>query len=179
MGRASRMKRASSLAKANGRGCVYYIHTDQGYVGTVASREQARALDEHSVLVCDENEVAQFPAWGNVRANQYVLDKAVALGFSRIGDSAFFERTTQGSGYVYFIEAVGLSRVKIGYSEDPESRLKQLLTGSPVALKIFAKMPGNQPMEKEIHSRFLHLKVENEWFHFTDEIMAYVEKNCI
>jgi hypothetical protein len=179
MGKVSRLKLESPQAKANSRGCVYYIHTEQGYVGTVASREQARALDEHSVLVCDENEVAQFPEWGNERANQYVFNKALTLGFSRIGNSAFFERTTQGSGYVYFIEAVGLSRVKIGYSEDPESRLKQLLTGSPVTLKIFAKMPGNQPMEKEIHARFLHLKVENEWFHFTDEIKTYVENNCI
>ncbi|WP_298219237.1 GIY-YIG nuclease family protein [Halothiobacillus sp.] len=80
----------------------------------------------------------------------------------------------KGSGYVYFIEAVGLSRVKIGYSEDPESRLHTLLTGLPVALNIFAKMPGNQIMEKEIHSRFQHLKVENEWFHFTDKIKAYI-----
>lgn len=179
MGRASRIKKEKTQTKVNSRGCVYYVHTKQGYVGTVASREQARAIDEHSVLICNEDEVAQFPQWGDVRANQYVLDKAEALGFLRISGSAFFERSAQGSGYVYFIEAVGLSRVKIGFSEDPESRLKQLSTGSPVTLKIFAKMPGNQPMEKEIHARFLHLKVENEWFHFTDEIKAYVEKNCI
>jgi hypothetical protein len=173
------MKREGAQTKAHGRACVYYVHTEQGYVGTIASREQARAFDQLSVLICDENEVAQFPQWGNERANQYVLEKAETLGFKKIGGSAFFERTTQGSGYVYFIEAVGLSRVKIGYSEDPENRLKQLLTGSPVALQIFAKMPGNQPMEKEIHARFLHLKVENEWFHFTDEIKVYVEKNCV
>lgn len=179
MGKASRSKRTRPPSRNSGRGCVYYVHTEQGYVGMVASREQAQSMDKHSVLICDENETAKFPQWGNERANQYVLEKSLAMGFSRIGDTPFFERTEKGSGYVYFIEAVGLSRVKIGFSEDPESRLRQLLTGSPVTLKIFAKMPGSQIMEKEIHGRFQHLKVENEWFHFTDEIKSYVEKNCI
>lgn len=103
-------------------------------------------MDEHSVLICDENETAQFPQWVNERANQYVLEKSLAMGFSQIGDTPFFERTEKGSGYVYFIEAVGLSRVKIGFYEDPESRLRQLLTRPPVTLKIFAKMPGSQIM---------------------------------
>lgn len=179
MGKASRAKRTRPPSRNSGRGCVYYVHTDEGYIGMVASREQAQSMDKHSVLICDENETAQFPQWGNERANQYVLEKSLSLGFSRVGDTPFFERIEKGNGYVYFIEAVGLSRVKIGFSEDPESRLRQLLTGSPVTLRIFAKMPGSQIMEKEIHSRFRHLKVENEWFHFTDEIKSYVERNCI
>lgn len=173
------MKHAQTKSKTTGRGCVYFVPTEEGYLGMVASRKQARDLDEHSMLICDESETAQFPQWGNDRANQYVIDKALSLGFVKKGDSAFFERTSMGAAYVYFVEAVGLSRVKIGYSENPEGRLKQLLTGSPVSLRILAKMPGNQAMEKEIHSRFSHLRVENEWFHLTEEIRAYVDKNCI
>ncbi|ESQ10959.1 MAG: GIY-YIG nuclease family protein [Thiohalocapsa sp. PB-PSB1] len=136
-------------------------------------------MDEHSVLICNEDEVSQFPAWGNEKANQYVLEKSVALGFKRIGNTAFFERVSEGVGYVYFIEAIGLDRVKIGYSDNPEKRLKQLSTGSPVSLSIYARVPGNQVMEKEIYQRFLHLRVENEWFHFTNEIKEYIEANSI
>ncbi len=179
MGKVSRRKNKKRNARESGRGCVYYVHSEQGYVGMIASREQAREMDKHSVLICNEDEVAQFPAWGNEKANQYVLEKSISLGFKRIGDTPFFERATTGSGYVYFIEAVGLSRVKIGYSDDPEKRIKQLSTGSPVSLKIYAKVPGNQAMEKEIHQRFSHLRVENEWFHFTNEIKEYIEANCI
>ncbi|MFD0929638.1 GIY-YIG nuclease family protein [Methylophilus glucosoxydans] len=177
MSKASRTKKARNTASA-GSGCVYYIHTGEGYVGAVASRAQAQTIDKHSVLICDEEEVARFPEWGNEIANSYVLNKAVELGFKRINGSAFFERLSTGKAYVYFIEAVGLTRVKIGYSASPESRLKQLTTGSPVTLRIHAKMPGNQAMEREIHSRFSHLKVENEWFHFTNEIAEYIKKNC-
>lgn len=60
----------------------------------------------------------------------------------------------------------------------PESRLKKLTTGSPATLRIHAKMLGNQTMEREIHSRFAHLKVENEWVHFTNEIGEDIKKNC-
>jgi len=161
------------------RGCVYYVQTPDGYVGMVASREQARQLDQHSVLVCDEKEVANFPTWGNEKANQYVVEKALSVGFRRKGESAFFERVAVGDGYVYFIEAVGLKRLKIGYSDDPDKRVRTLATGSPVSLRVLAKMPGTQAMEKEIHAKFAHLKVENEWFHLTDDIRAYIDKNCV
>lgn len=78
MGKASRTKNNRNTASA-GRGCVYYIHTDDGYVGAIASRAQAQTLDKHSVLICDEEEVARFPEWGNEIANSYVLNKAVEL----------------------------------------------------------------------------------------------------
>jgi hypothetical protein len=179
MSKASRTKKENRERKSTASACVYYVHTDEGYVGMLASRKQAQESDKHSVLICNEEEVAKFPAWGNEKANQFVIEKSFSLGFKRKGDSAFFERTTEGTGYVYFIEAVGLSRIKIGYSDDPEKRLRQLATGSPISLRIFARMPGNQVMEREIHARFAHLKVDNEWFHFTDDIRTYIEKNCI
>lgn len=179
MGKASRTKKEKRKPKATSTACIYFIHTEEGYLAMGASREQAQQMDEHSVLVCGEEEASKFSDWGNEKANQFFIDKALSLGFRRKGDSAFFERTAKGLGYVYFIEAVGLSRLKIGYSDDPEKRLRQLTTGSPVSLRIHARMPGNQTMEKEIQSRFSHLKVDNEWFHFTDEIREYIEKNCI
>src|SRR5262245_44385141 len=44
------------------------------------------------------------------------------------------------TSWVYFIEAVGLNKVKIGTSDNPEDRLRQLATGSPVPLKIAGQM---------------------------------------
>jgi hypothetical protein len=160
-------------------GCVYYIHTPMGYVGSVASREQARELDAHSVMICDEKETARFIKWGNEKANKYVLDKGFDLGFSRIDSSAFFERLEIGKKYVYFIEAVGLGRVKIGYSSDPTRRLRELNTASPTELIIFRSMPGNEQMEKDIHARFSHHRIKHEWFNFDDEIKDYAKKNCL
>jgi len=164
---------------ADHRGCVYFVHTEQGYVGMVASRSQAREMDGNSVLICNEEEVARFPQIGNTEADAYVTQRANALGFVKIGGTAFFQRKEKKIGLVYFIEAVGISRVKIGYSDNPDKRLKQLTTGSPLTLELRATMPGSLTTEKELHQRFNHLCIDNEWFHFTDEIKQYIAANCI
>ena len=59
------MKYKQTNSKTSGRGCVYYVPTEEGYMGLVASREQAQEFDAHSILICDENETSQFPQWGN------------------------------------------------------------------------------------------------------------------
>ena len=171
------MKRPNK--KAEGRSCLYFVHTEDGYVGVIASRIQARELDPNSVLICDENEVARFPQLGNSAAEKVVVSRAEKLGFFKAGNSAFFHRREKKIGLVYFIEAVGVSRVKIGYSDNPDKRLKQLLTGSPLTLELRATMPGSLTTEKELHQRFSHLRIENEWFTFADEIKDYISANCI
>ena len=165
--------------KTENRGCVYFMHTEQGYVGMIASRAQAREMDQNSVLICDEDEVSRFPQLGNAAADAYVTQRALALGFSKLENSAFFQRKEKKIGLVYFIEAIGVDRIKIGYSDNPDKRLKQLLTGSPLTLELRATMPGSLTTERELHQRFAHLRIENEWFQYTDEIRQYISANCI
>lgn len=159
--------------------CVYYIHTAEGYLGCVASRQQAQQMDAHSVIICDEKETSNFIEWGNKESNIYVLNKALEVGFSRIDESAFFERLDEGKKYVYFIVAKGLNRVKIGYSCDPTRRLRELNTASPVELIIHRRMVGNEQIEKELHSRFSKYRIKNEWFQFHNEIKSYANINSI
>ncbi len=77
-------------------------------------------------------------------------------------------------GFVYFVEAVGLARVKIGFSDDPPARLRQLATGSAVPLKLLAQTPGTVALEKQLHNRFGHLRIEGEWFHATRELLDFI-----
>ena len=83
-------------------------------------------------------------------------------------------------GYVYFIEAERLERIKIGYSKDPEQRRKTLSTGSPSVLRIIKKIAGDQKLENEIQTRFGHLLIEeldgDEWFRATEELREFIEK---
>ena len=74
---------------------------------------------------------------------------------------------------IYFIVA-GHKFVKIGYSSNPEERLKELQTGNPHKLKLMATMPGLFATESELHSTFSHLKMEGEWFRYTGNL-----KSCI
>lgn len=66
---------------------------------------------------------------------------------------------------IYFIEAVGANRVKIGFTEgEPEARLKALQTGCPHPLRLLVAFPGAQSVEKQLHEQFANLRTQGEWF---------------
>lgn len=65
-------------------------------------------------------------------------------------------------GWVYFI--FGDDAIKIGYSTEPENRLKNLQTGCPRELHLVAKRRGSLRLEAYYKRKFRHLKKHGEWF---------------
>lgn len=77
---------------------------------------------------------------------------------------------------VYFIEAVGTNKVKIGFTDGPvENRLKQLQTGCPVPLAVRAVVEGDLRAEGRFHLRFAHLKQEGEWFEIGPDLARFMD----
>lgn len=69
------------------------------------------------------------------------------------------------SSYVYFVKADGPeSPVKIGLSNDPDTRVKTLQAASPERLYVIATMPGDAWVEKRLHERFAEGRLGGEWF---------------
>ena len=113
-----------------------------------------------------------IPMWAECGAKWetcYGFHKGYTGAFIRLTESC-----KKPGRFVYFIEAVGLHRIKIGVSDNPEKRIKQLSTGSPVELKLIATIAGDSSLEKELHDRFKHLKQDKEWFHLTKELNEYI-----
>jgi len=81
------------------------------------------------------------------------------------------------SQYVYFIEATGLNRVKIGYATNPTKRIKDLDTGSAVNLELLGVVPGSLAKERQLHQKFAQYRIKGEWFNYSDEIKDYVKEN--
>jgi len=81
------------------------------------------------------------------------------------------------AGFVYFIEAVGTPRIKLGYSVDPEKRLKELQTGSPYKLALLAKWPAIPQTETYLHELFTEYRVHGEWFELPQILMEQLLKN--
>lgn len=85
-------------------------------------------------------------------------------------------QNTTPPGFVYLIHAVGTNRVKIGFSANPEKRLKELQTGSPFELKLLAKWPGTLDTELSGHRTFADYHCIGEWFELEVEgIVPMVE----
>lgn len=77
---------------------------------------------------------------------------------------------------VYFIEAVGTNRVKIGYAENPDERVLELQTGSPYPLRLLFSVPGDRAVESEYHTRYSHSRIDNsEWFYFDSKLRQLID----
>lgn len=72
--------------------------------------------------------------------------------------------TTKPTGYVYIISCEGTSRIKIGYSGNPEKRLNELKTGAPGVLKIEYLWTAYQRDEARVHKEMAAHRRHLEWF---------------
>lgn len=79
---------------------------------------------------------------------------------------------------VYFIGSelnVG-APVKIGYSSRVEYRLRQLQSGAPAKLQLFATLDGTVELERRLHTRFRRSRLEGEWFRITPALKRLIER---
>jgi hypothetical protein len=68
---------------------------------------------------------------------------------------------------IYFVEAVGLDRVKIGTVKDDRAlaaRLEAFATASPVKVRLLGVTEGGRDEERALHDRFAVHRVRGEWF---------------
>lgn len=78
-------------------------------------------------------------------------------------------------GYVYFILNEKGDRVKIGFSRDPQKRMRQLQTANAQRLTLLATIPGTKEDEKYLHARYRNYRGINEWFRMAGPLRDYVE----
>ena len=79
-------------------------------------------------------------------------------------------------GFVYLLD-VDERTVKIGFSEHPLRRIRELQPAYPNALRLRACFVGDREAERFAHRRFRNLRVRNELFAQHPLIDAYY-RNC-
>ncbi len=68
-------------------------------------------------------------------------------------------------GSVYFLgEVLGGDMIKIGWSRDPVTRLRQIQVGNPTQLKFLGCVAATRVIEPAIHQLFSLSGVSGEWF---------------
>jgi hypothetical protein len=80
---------------------------------------------------------------------------------------------------VYFIEAVGLDMIKIGYARDIPERLRKLSPGCPVPMRLLGTVPGGLRTEQQYHERLAGCRDHGEWFRRCPElegVLAAIDK---
>lgn len=93
---------------------------------------------------------------------------------------AFYEAwlPTRPVDRVYFIGTelkVG-KLVKVGFSRDPQSRLRALQTAHGERLQIFATVEGGKDVEEKYHRRWKARRRNGEWFTIGDCIIDEIDR---
>lgn len=81
---------------------------------------------------------------------------------------------------VYFIEAEGTARIKIGVANCAHTRMKALDATCPVPLRLLGVVTTDRAgsLEKELHRKFSHLRDKAEWFRCDPEITDYIKASA-
>ncbi|MGE4419997.1 MAG: GIY-YIG nuclease family protein [Sulfurimonas sp.] len=77
---------------------------------------------------------------------------------------------------VYFIKNIDTGRIKIGFSDTPTKRLKELQTGNDNKLVLIKTIAGDKNKEASLHEMFSHLRSNGEWFDPDDELLQFIKE---
>jgi hypothetical protein len=88
-------------------------------------------------------------------------------------------RLTRG-GYLYIIQLGETNVYKIGISVNPNRRLKELKSKSPVPLRIIYQNFGHdyESIEKYFHWVFRKKRVRGEWFELNQDDIIRIFTSC-
>lgn len=71
---------------------------------------------------------------------------------------------------IYLILNESNTICKIGISNNPQNRLKQLQTGSLEKLRLDSIIEGSYKEERLLHKKFKDIRENGEWFYYVQEI---------
>lgn len=139
-------------------------------------------FDETKASVVMMNFIEAQEAKQSDKARQSASRERARAGFAAgrpdIGGSTrTWERLENGgAGVVYFVEAVGTGRVKVGFTAGPiGERVASLQTACPVPLVVLATCPGTPDTEKVAHLALEAFRTDGEWFDVTDDLLSYMD----
>ncbi|UTR06458.1 GIY-YIG nuclease family protein [Alkalihalobacillus sp. LMS6] len=88
-----------------------------------------------------------------------------------------YESKGTHTSYVYFIRESGMQRVKIGKSDNPELRRKELSTGSAHLHEIVHTVKSENAFKTEnlFHKHFDSKRCKGEWFDLTELELNWIK----
>jgi hypothetical protein len=83
---------------------------------------------------------------------------------------------TKSPGFIYFIDTADGTAVKIGFSLNPNERLRGLQTGFPTKLFLRGFIPGTWAQEQHLHAELEEFNLIGEWFQRSETVECKISK---
>lgn len=131
-----------------------------------------------------KNEILKYswpkgdPRWNNYWKKKNEEERVRKIQQQQLAQrkKELYPKTNKKQGCVYFIQGENGGAIKIGYSKNPEERLKQLQTGYPDILKILCLIPATNKTEGFYHKKYEDLKLNGEWYKPDRRILNDIKK---
>jgi uncharacterized membrane protein YccC len=75
---------------------------------------------------------------------------------------------------IYAIRRGQCGPIKIGMSNEPQTRLRNLQTAVAEQLHLLAVIDGDEQVERDLHRRFEKYRLHGEWFSPNPEVLSWV-----
>jgi hypothetical protein len=111
--------------------------------------------------------------------NESTIERMLAISAALSKASAeqsIAESKADGSCVVYFVQEGGSGAIKIGATGNIKNRLDMLRVNSPHEMNLVASVPGDERLEKYLHTRFKDSNVRGEWFRPTSKLFECIEE---
>lgn len=78
---------------------------------------------------------------------------------------------------IYFAEALGANRIKIGFTADePQKRVAALGQCAPFKVELICSIPGGKTRERQLHAAFASDRQKGEWFRASHALRSFVKE---
>lgn len=85
-----------------------------------------------------------------------------------------------GKGFVYFLKAGALPKVKIGYTTNILKRLRDLQPGCCEVMELIGVVPNASIyLESALHAKFKWNRLHNEWFDLSPSIQEFIDTKAL
>jgi Meiotically up-regulated gene 113 len=78
------------------------------------------------------------------------------------------------AGLVYIVQGNDAGPCKIGFTTNPERRLKTLRNATFSDLRVVRLLDGDRTTERWLHQRFSHQRINGEWFAYDEDMLTVV-----
>lgn len=152
------------LRRADSR--IGSLHADLSKTYRQAAREfgVTRATIKEAYRLCQEGKEAEAVALVNKERDARIREKEESL------------LREDRESVVYFVEAKLSGKIKIGVTSGLGKRLRNLINGSPIKLRLIGTIPGTYRDEQDLHLRFAKYRKHGEWFSASTKLKTEISQ---
>lgn len=150
-----------------------FYSVDQRHYGNLFFKEELEYLK-----LCIENTLDKYE---EDNLSDCDIKKRDELAFDNFinNNRTYKQKKEKKSDDLYLIHDIVLDKLKIGRSNNSESRLKQLQIATSNKLELLFVINGKGYLEAQLHAFFKNINTNSEWFENDGQIVKYFKEELL